>query len=359
MASLSGSYSLARTLAVAYALLVTYACLHPLTGWQSSGLPAWDFLVEPWPKYVRTEDLVLNVLGFVPLGFVMVAALGERFGTQGSLLVALLIGAGLSLSVEMAQNFLPNRIASNIDLGCNALGSLLGALLGCRWGKATFDQHGWLQRWRAETIVPGRTGDLGLVLVGLWLLTQALPETILFASGDLRALFGVPTPLHFAPEPFIRIEAAMVASGLLAAGLLMRCMQKNVGFLSIGLLFTLAFAIKSLATTAFLVAGSPGAWLTPGTRYGLAGGGVLLVLALGLPRVHQHALAGMGLLVATTLANLIPENPYLRVDQGLLGRSNFLNFHGLTQVLAALWPFMALAYLSALGLWRGEHLREL
>lgn len=358
MAPLNGPHSLARTLTAAYALLVAYACLHPLSGWQASGLPVFDFLFEPWPKYVRIEDLIVNVLGFVPLGFVAVPALGERFGTLGRLLVAALFGAALSLSVETAQNFLPSRVSSNVDLGCNALGSLIGATLGTLWGKATFDQGGWLQRWRARRIIPGRTGDTGLVLLGLWLLSLALPETIVFANGDLRDLIGVPTPLPFAPERFIRIEAVMVASGLVAAGLLMRCMLKSGGAAAIALLILLGLAIKSLATSAFLVPGSPAVWLTPGTRYGLLGGTFMLVFALGLPRIQQHALAGIGLLIATTLANLIPDNPYLLADQRLLGHGNFLNFHGLTQLTATLWPFLALGYLSGLGLWRGEHLRE-
>lgn len=358
MEPLNGPHSLARTLAVAYALLVAYACLHPLSGWQASGLPVFDFLVEPWPKYVRPEDLVENVLGFVPLGFVAVPALGERFGTLGRLLVATLIGAALSLSVETAQNFLPSRVASNVDLGCNTLGSLIGAILGTFWGRATFEHEGWLQRWRAQRIIPGRTGDAGLVLVGLWLLTLAAPETIVFANGDLRDFFGVPTPLPFAPERFIRIEAAMVASGLLAIGLLLRCLLKSGSDGSIALLIALGLAVKSFATNAFLVPGSPGVWLTPGTRYGLLAGTIMVVFALNLPRIHQHALAGMGLLVATALTNLIPDNPYLLADQRLL-QGNFLNFHGLSQLIATLWPFLALGYLSGLGLWRGEHLKEL
>lgn len=359
MAPLQGPHSLARTLAVAYALLVAYACLHPVSGWQASGLPVFDFLFEPWPKYVRGEDLVVNVLGFVPLGFVAVPALGQRYSTLGRLLVATLIGAALSLSVETAQNFLPTRVSSNVDLGCNTLGSLIGAILGSFWGSATFDHDGWLQRWRAQHIIPGRTGDTGLVLVGLWLLTLALPETIVFANGDLRDVFGVPTPLPFAPEGFIRIEAAMVASGLLAIGLLLCCMLRSGGTWPVAVLIALGLAIKSLATSVFLVPGSPDVWLTPGTGYGLMGGTLMLALALKLPRIHQHALAGMGLLVATALANLIPDNPYLLADQRLLGHGNFLNFHGLTQLIATLWPFLALGYLSGLGLWRGEHLEEL
>ena len=64
----------------------------------------------------------------------------------------------------------------------------------------------------------------------------------------------------------------------------------------------------------------------------------------------------VALLLATALVNLIPENPYLPYERQLAGFSNVLNFHGLTQVVDSLWPYAALAYLSALGLWRGEHL---
>ena len=64
----------------------------------------------------------------------------------------------------------------------------------------------------------------------------------------------------------------------------------------------------------------------------------------------------LGLLAATALVNLMPENPYLAYNQSLAQFSNVLNFHGLTALVDSLWPFLALAYLSALGLWRGEHL---
>mgnify|MGYP003599032092 CR=1 FL=1 len=44
------------------------------------------------------------------------------------------------------------------------------------------------------------------------------------------------------------------------------------------------------------------------------------------------------------------------LERQLAGFSNVLNFHGLTGLVDSLWPYVALAYLSALGLWRGEHL---
>ena len=87
-----------------------------------------------------------------------------------------------------------------------------------------------------------------------------------------------------------------------------------------------------------------------------AGALALLLPALLLPRLAQHAIAGTSLLLATALVNLIPENPYLPFDRRLAGFSNVFSFHGLTGLVDSLWPYAALAYLSALGLWRGEHL---
>lgn len=83
-------------------------------------------------------------------------------------------------------------------------------------------------------------------------------------------------------------------------------------------------------------------------------GGALLLPALLLPRLAQHAIAGTSLLLATALVNLIPENPYLPFDRRLAGFSNVFSFHGLTGLVDSLWLYAALAYLSALGLWRGR-----
>ena len=348
--------SLTRSLAIAYALLIAYACLHPFTGWRTTGLPLFDYLFAPWPKYVRMEDLVLNVLGYVPLGFVLAPSLPPRLGRFGTIVVTTFLAGLLSLSIETTQNFLPTRISSNVDLGCNTLGAFVGAVLGVLWGRRLFGVQGWLHRWRSERIIPGRTGDLGLILLGLWLLTQLMRESMIFSSGDVRQLLQLPTALPFDPGQFIALEATLVATSMLAIGLLARCMMRSGHPLPIAVLLLLAVAAKSLADYSFFDPGAPMAWLTPGSRNGLAIGAILLTGAMLLPRIHQHALAGVAVLIATTLTNLMPENPYLAVGQRLLDHGNFLNFHGLTQFVAGVWPFLALAYLSALGLWRGEHL---
>lgn len=350
------AHALPRTLALAYVVLIAYACLHPMTGWESSGLPLFDYLLAPWPRYFRTEDLVVNVLGYIPLGFVLVPALGARAGVRGAVFAATLVATFVSLSIETTQNFLPSRIASNVDLGCNTLGALIGALIGGRWGVGAFAPGGLIGTWREARVIGGRTGDFGLVLVGLWLLTQAMPETPPFSAGDLRQLLGLPAPLPFSPLHFMRLEGAVVASGMLGAGLLARCLLRGPGPAPIAVLLLLGVSLKTLFTHSFLEPGSASAWITPGAVYGMLVGGALLVVALLLPRIVQHALAGMALLITTTLANLMPDNPYLLLQQQTLMRGNFLNFHGLIQLVATAWPFLALGYLSALGLWRGQHL---
>jgi len=352
---------LARHLAIAYALLIAYACLHPLTGWRDVGLPIFDYLFAPWPRYYRVEDLLLNVAGYVPLGFVLVPALRRPSMRTAALLRLLLlitlISALLSLTLETLQNYLASRVSSNVDLGCNTLGGFLGALAGMRWGHRLFNHEGILEQWRNDYIVSGRTGDAGLILLGLWLLAQFQPTSLLFESGDLRALLSLPAPVPFEAGRFMRLEVLLVSVGMLAIGLFLHSLMRNVRpWLS--LLLLAGIAAKALATEMFLQPGSLTAWLTPGSALGLLLGTPLLILALRLPRPHQHALAGVSLLLATVLANLIPDNPYLAIEQQRFAAGNFLNFHGLTRVTSSVWPFAALAYLSAVGLWRGEHLQN-
>lgn len=340
--------ALPRHLALAWGLLIVYACLNPFTGWRLPGLPLLDYLAAPWPRYYTGLDLAFNVLGFLPFGFFLAPVVGQRLGRVGAVLLATLAGAALSLGLETLQNFLPSRVASNVDLGCNALGALLGALAGARWGADLFDRRGGLHRWRQRQVMPGHPGDLGLILLGLWLLAQLTPGGPLFATGDLRELLSLPAPLPFDPQRYLRLEAAVAASSLLAVGLLARQMMRQPSPLAVLALVLAGIATKTLATASFFIPGEPLRWATPGALAGLAAGSLLLAVALCLPTALRQGLASLTLLAATALANLMPENPYL-ASGSPIREGHFLNFHGLTQLVGALWPFLALAQLSALG----------
>lgn len=346
------STQLPRYLTLAYGLLVAYACLHPFSGWRAQGLPLFDFLLAPWPRYYRIEDIVLNVLGFIPLGFVLTAAWPEHWPRPRAAMLSILLCALLSLSLETLQTLLPTRVASNIDLGANIIGGALGALLGAALGRRIFDTRGWLHQWHEKRILEGHLGDVGVVLLALWLLAQLSSDSLLFAVGDLRRLFDLPAPLPFSPERFMRLEAAVVATHLVAAGLVARaCLQRFS--LTIVVLVVLGLAARTLAATSFYIPPRPLLWLTPGAIAGLGAGLPLLAAALVLPSALRQTLAAIALLAGTVLVNVTPENPYLSFNQTQINQGHFLNFNGLTQLVASLWPFLALAYLSAVNLRRG------
>jgi VanZ family protein len=91
-------------------------------------------LVDDSPMASNIADWVLNLAGFVPFGFLLMAGWGsrERRGAVVSVLVVTLIGCALSLSVELLQVFLPDRFSQLSDLVLNTAGTLVGALLGRR-----------------------------------------------------------------------------------------------------------------------------------------------------------------------------------------------------------------------------------
>ncbi|MDO8934147.1 MAG: VanZ family protein, partial [Rhodocyclaceae bacterium] len=130
----AASSHLSLYLAVAYSLLAVYASLHPFAGWRDSGVAPTDFLLAGWPRYTTAFDLATNIVAYLPLGFLWVPALQPRLGRSGAVLLATLCGIVLSLALESLQNYLPSRIPSSVDLACNGIGTLLGALAGARWG---------------------------------------------------------------------------------------------------------------------------------------------------------------------------------------------------------------------------------
>src|SRR5207245_8647357 len=83
---------LARILFAVYVALVVYASLYPLEGWRDHGLPLLAYLSAPWPRFVTGFDVAANFLGYVPYGFLFVAALYPRVPRGAALRIASLRG---------------------------------------------------------------------------------------------------------------------------------------------------------------------------------------------------------------------------------------------------------------------------
>lgn len=78
------------------------------------------------------RDLVVNVAGFIPLGFLGVSLMRHRIQATASLrllIMATLLGFVASLFIEVGQFlWVPGRFSSLVDLSANTLGALIGAL---------------------------------------------------------------------------------------------------------------------------------------------------------------------------------------------------------------------------------------
>jgi len=339
---------LPRYLALAYLALIVYASLHPFSGWRDPGLSPIFFLEAGWPRYWTVFDLVINVLAYLPLGFFLALALRRLPGRWTPACIALLLGALLSLGLECVQSWLPSRVASNLDLACNTIGAALGALLTFWHGERFFSGVAQLHQ---RLLAPSRHAELGLILIGLWLLTQLSPETILFGAGDLRHLLDITPPVAYAAHAFFALETGIIVCNTLAIGLIARALlaNRNSSYLALLGFFTLALLIRTLAAAVLVDPLHAFAWLTPGATLGLLAGGALLSVMLLLPASLRVALAGVALMAGTVLVNITPANPYSAAALATWRQGHFLNFNGLTRLVASLWPFIALPCLTLLG----------
>lgn len=341
---------LARYLLAAYLLLVVYGSLYPLAGWRGQGLSPFAFLDGPLPRYFTWFDIAANVAAYVPLGLLAVLAIAPRLTGVRAALVATLGAAVISLLLEAAQSYLPDRIPSNADLAANTAGAAIGALAGLAVSGHLAAETG-LRRLRERLFRAGHAVDLGLVLIGLWLFTQLNPETLLFGNGALRDLVAGETPELYPAETFVHIETAVAAANVVAVALLVALLvaaggpRRRIAAMAI----VAALAARTAAFGILFEPHAAFAWLTPGAAAGLAIGGVAAVVLAGLPETVSVAICGLALMGGTVLVNLAPENPYLAHSLAVWWQGHFLNFNGLTRIVSTLWPFAALAYLLAVA----------
>lgn len=335
---------------------MVYASGQPFRGWRVPPPDVLRFLTQPWPRYVTLEDLLLNIAAYVPVGFLLAAALRPHVRAHRAVLLGMAAGIGLSVAMEYMQTLLPGRVASNVDVLTNGIGCVLGALAAPLFGPSRRLGER-VYRWRDRRFETGMFADAGLVLIALWLLTALHPTAQLFGTGDLRSTLELPAWLLHKPYISVVAEAAVVCLNLLGLGLLIASVSRPEARVAPLAIATagVALVIKALAA-AGLKNASAWSWLTPGVTLGLLLGVALLS---ALSRLRGTAAAwgsAAAIALAVIVINVAPGNPYQSVPRQLLagGMSHFLSYTGMVRALSEAWPLLALAYLAAAAsVWRG------
>ena len=356
--------SSAAPLAWLYAALIAYASLYPFVPWKVPGVPLLAFLALPWPRYWTGFDLVSNLLGYIPLGALVFGAI-VRSGGRARPALALAVAAGslLSFAMELLQNFLPQRVASNVDLGLNALGTLIGAALGL-W----VHLRGGVERWQTarDRWFIGRSAG-GLALLVLWPVGLLFPLPVPLGQGQVleKLQQGVATVVagsSVAPwfEAWSDVElnrSALSPGGefaLIVLGLIAPCLVAfsvaRVGWRRIVLVLGAA-ALGGLTTTLSTALNfGPQhllAWSTPQALTALTFGIALGALLSLLPR---RAAAGLGLVALTALAIGVaqaPADPFFAQSLQAWEQGRFIRFYGVARWVGWLWPYAAVVYLLA------------
>jgi VanZ family protein len=356
----------ALPLALAYVGLIVYASLFPFVGWRDQGVAPWIFLTAALPRYWTAFDVVSNVLGYMPLGFLLALTALRTGRHRRAISEVVLVAAVLSLLMESLQSYLPERVASNLDMVLNVAGAFLGALTA--W---TLERLGWLQHWsrfRAGWFVEDARG--AMVLLALWPLALLFPTEIPFGLGQVIARLKAVLenwmdgslalqwidlpPLDVRPlSAFARWWCVVL--GLLIPGLLGFCVIPRSVKRARFLVWVVVVGMVATALSTALSFGPQHSWewMPPPTRLALAAATLLLVLLIWVPTRAAAALALLALGVHLSLVNQDSISPYFEQTLFFWEQGRFIRFHGVVQWLGWLWPFAALTYVLSV-LWAGE-----
>jgi VanZ family protein len=351
---------LSRACLVAYTILILYASLYPFSGWQFENLAAFRAQISEWPRYWSKFDAVVNILGYMPFGSLIVFSLYPKVSRVWSILIAIICGCAMSLLMESVQYFLPSRVTSLLDLITNAAGSVLGALLGGLLLSLILE-NGRLQQLRSQWLQADSARET--VVLGLWPLAQIFPHAFLFGHGQVLPIFSLwceayldldidlsavlRNDLQLSPEMYLLSETFITACG--CSGAILICLsllnRRAPKLVLAGILLLATLAVRALSSALMFEPDNAFLWLTPGAQGGMLISAIMLYGFSFAPNHAQRRLAIVLLSLSLLMVNLIPSNPYFLHTLQTMVQGKMLNFYGAAQFLSVVWPFIALWYL--------------
>jgi VanZ family protein len=359
----SSASPFSRACLVAYVMLIIYASWYPFSGWQFETIAAYLAQIQQWPHYWTKFDAIINVIGYMPLGALIVFSCYPNWSRSWSICIATL-GAGLlGFTMESVQFFLPSRVTSLLDMLTNGFGGFLGAITGAYLlspilenGRLHELKNHWLQK----------DSPREMVVLGLWPLAQIYPLAFLFGHGQILPIISLwceeyldisidlgsflRNGIELSAEVYLISETIITACGCAGAVLFFLSLlsrQAPKFALSCSLLIG-ALSIRLLASALMFEPENAFIWLAPGAQGGILIGILMLYGFSFAPHQVQRRLAALLLIISVILVNLIPSNPYFLNTLQTMVQGKMLNFYGAAQFLAIVWPFAAIWYLLKL-----------
>lgn len=347
----------ARPLALVYGLLIVYASLYPFSDWRDQGIAPWAYLTAPWPQYWTGFDVVTNVLGYMPLGFLLVLGAMRTGAGRYAMALTVVFCSLLSAILEGTQLYLPQRVASNVDWLLNTAGAAIGAV-----SAGTLERWGVLQRWssfRARWFEP--EARWAIVLLALWPIALLFPLSLPFGLGQvleraeptlLAWLLWLPGQEHLVVRPMVfepmgtLSEILCISLGALLPCLLGNCViqapARRVAWLILAM--GLGLAVTTLSSTLSFGPGHALAWMNPGVGTALLLTGVFGLTGSLLGRRTSAAWLLLALVLQLSLLNQAPVGTYFAQTLQTWEQGRFIRFNGLAQWLGWLWPYATLLY---------------
>ena len=331
---------LARAISLSYALLIIYVSLNPFDFNFQNGIVAWAWLGAPLPRFITLFDVSVNILAYIPLGFLLVFACYPRWHNFVALGIALSFSAILAFSVESLQTWLPTRIPSQMDWWANMLGGMLGGLLAIPLGPQWLSGSAIRRRFDQWFGVNWAACALFLLFPwaqiypqSSWLGTGVWGHTI-FASVD----WGTMVVNHVIQESIITAMCWLGTGLLLSLGMRVKAPQWKIlnSLLCFTVLVKIAFTALQFGAEFSLL------WLTAGATWGMVSGSLLLRWALSLPGASKAWLALVCLVSATIAINLLPDNPYFILTLRHWHQGRLVHFNELMQWVSVVWLPLAL-----------------
>jgi VanZ family protein len=360
---ISRGSAFSRVSLLAYLLAIVYASCYPFSGWRDISGPPYAYLFAPFSRFWTWFDVTTNILGYIPLGLLVVFALYPEIKGKWASVIAISVGLLLSATMESVQAYLPSRVPSSLDLLTNLFGTCIGSYIGLLLVPTFLDQ-GRFHRLGRRWFRPEASGIL--IVLALWPFAQIYPQSFLFGHGQivsvlsnwLTNLTGEPFELaetlrqtvHLSIDQawqFWLSETIITACGLTGTMLtLMSLLRKSAPGLRLSALLLLsALLVKSLAISLFFGPEHGFVWLTPGAFGGLIIG-IMMVSGLGFtPVLVQRRMAIFSLFFCFAIVNLVPANYYFVSTLSSWSHGKFLNFNGAAHMLALCWPVLALCFL--------------